>query len=271
MGPGLRRDDGSFVVTVQSQCVMAAAAAIGDATRVLRVVRRISNFCWPFIRKGKDKLWTRILRNLAPIALRRQNIEINWLISLVTNLAVSKKTTEGSAGRSGGRAEVFALVAGSVGLIVDLVAMAGIISGFVSIPATSFLGTHPAALAVVTLFGLIYSNLLFMYALRVALTKRWLAQNVLPAEDQISHFFSVISDVIWLPMFWLWVMAIWQVGSDASYPGEAKSFLAIFLVFIAIGGTISGGEFTYKSSKTLDEVMNPSNHRLFVEARRRSS
>jgi hypothetical protein len=169
----------------------------------------------------------------------------------------------------GRSAELFALVAGTIGLIVDLVGFVGIVSGFVTIPAASFFGTHPAALAVVTFFGLAYTIILFLYALRVALMRRWFAQNALPAEAEASSFFRGVAQLVWLPLFWLWVVSIWQVGGDAVYPGETKGFLGFLLFVLAAMGSLGGGELCDEASSTADQVLNPSKHRMVLDARRK--
>lgn len=148
---------------------------------------------------------------------------------------------------------IFALVAGVVGLIVDVVGLVGIITGFVPLPAGSLFRESPIALGLVTFFSMVYSLLLFLVFLRVYLRKRWITQgNIVTSEAEVE-LFSIISYLVWIPLFWLWSIVVWKAGVQADYVGGVA---AIFVMFwcIAIAG---GGAFLRDTAQLLDTAFNP--------------
>jgi hypothetical protein len=106
------------------------------------------------------------------------------------------------------RLEVFNLIAGLVGLIVDLVSLAGFISGFV-VPHPSWgLFGDPIVLALVTFTIMVYGIFICLFFIMRAAWKRWEMTNRLPSGPSVRSASMLISYALWIPATVVWGVAV---------------------------------------------------------------
>ena len=164
-----------------------------------------------------------------------------------------KSTAKAVPAQRAGGAELFAFIAGAIGLVVDLVGLTGIIVGFVSLPTGSFLKGSPVTLSIVTLFSLLYSVILFLYFFRIMIRRRWMSQGNLLSEGAEEKSLVTLACLIWVPLILLWSIAIWRAGEEAGYNFLVAMYFLLFCAF----ATITGGGLLCEIVKQIDLALNP--------------
>lgn len=160
--------------------------------------------------------------------------------------------------------EIFAFIAGAIGFIVDVVGLVGIISGFVRLPTGSFLESNPFALAVVSLFSVVYSLTLLLYFIRRKVHKRWHAQEAVLSKDADEIWMLMAAYLLWVPIFLIWSIAIWGAGVDAGY--HAPMLAVVFVIFCIFGLSLGGGCLC-EIVRYFDMALNPGEDLSFEKAR----
>ncbi|MGO4684063.1 hypothetical protein [Hyphomicrobium sp. 2TAF46] len=161
--------------------------------------------------------------------------------------------------------EMFALIAGAVGFAVDMVGLVCIISGFVTLPAESFLKNNPFALAVISLCSIVYSLLLLLYFIRRKVQRRWHAQRTYLSKDADERWMLTAAYLLWIPIFLVWSIAIWNAGVDAGY--QAPGIGMVFLIFCFFGLPL-GGTYLCDFVRHFDLALNPEEGWTLEQARK---
>jgi hypothetical protein len=151
------------------------------------------------------------------------------------------------------KSEVFALVAGIVGLVVDFAAMVALLSGAISLPSTSFLGSSPFSLAIVTFFPIVYSMLLVLYFARVYWRKRWEIQKWATTDAAEKSACQTLSYLLFVPAYLLWAAVMWTSAQAAEYP----PLLGVPFVFFSLFVLGAGGSLLAEIVDEFDLVLNP--------------
>jgi hypothetical protein len=126
--------------------------------------------------------------------------------------------------------ELFAIISGTIGFIMNLVGLFGIWTGWVTLPDASFFKS-PLAFGIVTYFAMIYSVMLVLYFWSSSMTRKWERSGKALSLELKQNAVRTVAAILWLPLFWLWAVVIVDAGHKAEYWPGTMLFFAIFWFF----------------------------------------
>ena len=131
-------------------------------------------------------------------------------------------------------ADLFALVAGGIGFVVNVVTLLALLSGWVSIPDGSFFKS-PFAFGVITYFIALYSTLLILYFWSSAAAEKFYSPMGIGALQLRNKAVSQLAFLLWVPVFLLWSIVVFDAGQKAGYVPIVLLPFGLFWFFNVVG------------------------------------
>lgn len=135
----------------------------------------------------------------------------------------------------------FSLITGIIGLVVDVVAILGIVLGLVTPPSVGFVA-RPIVVLIITFSILVYTLTIIMVFLARESAKR--------TDPSKAEGLAIISYFLWVPSILLWGLAMLRIHKipEGVFDQPEPSLLQAWLVLLATGYTVlvlGGGGFIW--------------------------
>ena len=152
--------------------------------------------------------------------------------------------------------ERFALLSGIVGLLVNVITLAGFVVGFVELPNSAAFWARPGFVSVFSLFLLIACVLLLGIGVlkKVRGRSRTVSQNGIEADDKRLLGFVLLVNLVWIPVYILWLFAVVEINKLFVPPPNPDSVGEPLIVMLTFAAVCFGGTGSALAAASIDTL-----------------